>query len=158
MRMLELYYKFFDKFCDVNKFEEIEMDTDSLYLVLAEEDLVDCILPSKRAEWTEKRSKDCRDNFRADGKNNFLPRICCFKHKKHDKREPGLFKEEFRCTKMLFLCSKTYCCYDSKSQNYKISSKGLHKRALEDSGDGPMGGVSTSTGQGSEFEVHEWRI
>ena len=29
--MLELYYKFFDKFCDVNKFEELEMDTDWLY-------------------------------------------------------------------------------------------------------------------------------
>ena len=50
------------------------MDTDSLYLALAEEDLDDCILPSKRAEWTENRSKDCRDEFRADAKkNNFFP-------------------------------------------------------------------------------------
>ena len=136
LRMLELYYNFFDEFCDVNKFEELEVDTDSLYLVLAEENLDDCILPSKRAEWTERRSKDCRDDFRADAKNNFFPRTCCSKHKKHDKREPGLFKEEFRCTEMLCLCSKTYCCYDSKSQKYKFSSKGLNKRALEDSGDG----------------------
>ena len=30
LRMLELYYNFFTKFCDVNKFEELEMDTDSL--------------------------------------------------------------------------------------------------------------------------------
>ena len=73
LRMLELYYNFFDEFCDVNKFEELEMDTDSLYLALAEEDLDDCILPSKRAEWTERRSKDCRDDFRADAKNNFFP-------------------------------------------------------------------------------------
>ena len=50
----------------------------------------------------------------------------------------GLLKEEFRCTKMLCLKSKTYCCYDSKSQKYKFSSKGLNKRALEDSGDSPM--------------------
>ena len=28
LRMLELYYNFFDKICDVNKFEELEMDTD----------------------------------------------------------------------------------------------------------------------------------
>ena len=28
-RMLELYYNFFERFCDVNKFEELEMDTDS---------------------------------------------------------------------------------------------------------------------------------
>ena len=49
------------------------MDTDSLYLALAEEDLDDCILPSKRVEWIERRSKDCRDDFRADAKkNNFF--------------------------------------------------------------------------------------
>ena len=29
LRMLELYYYFFERFCDVNKFEELEMDTDS---------------------------------------------------------------------------------------------------------------------------------
>ena len=39
---------------------------------------------------------------------------------------------------MLCLCSKAYCCYDSKCQKYKFISKGLSKRALEDSGDGPM--------------------
>ena len=48
LRMLELYYNFFDKFCDVNNFEELEMDTDSLYLALAEENLYDCIEPEKR--------------------------------------------------------------------------------------------------------------
>ena len=39
---------------------------------------------------------------------------------------------------MLCLCSKTYCCYDSNSDKYKLSSKGLNKRTLEDCGDGPM--------------------
>ena len=43
MRMLELYYNFFIRFCDVNKFEELEMDTDSLYLAVAEKELEDCI-------------------------------------------------------------------------------------------------------------------
>ena len=37
--MLELYYNFFDKFCDVQKFEELEMDTDPLNLALAQENL-----------------------------------------------------------------------------------------------------------------------
>ena len=54
-----------------------------------------------------------------------------------DKREPGLFKEEFRRTEKLCLCSKTFCCYDNKSDKFKISSKGLKERVLEDSGDGP---------------------
>ena len=56
---------------------------------------------------------------------------------KHDKREPGLFKEEFRCTEMLCLCSKTYCCCDSNSNKDKFSSKGLNKRTLEVC-DGPV--------------------
>ena len=32
LRMLELFYNFFDKNCDVTKIEELEMHTDSLYL------------------------------------------------------------------------------------------------------------------------------
>ena len=43
LRMLKLYYNFFERFCDVNKFEELEMDTDSLYLALSEKELYDCI-------------------------------------------------------------------------------------------------------------------
>ena len=84
------------------------------------------------------RSEDCNDDFVAESSCNFFPRTCCAKHKKHDKREPGLFKEEFRCTEMLCLCSKTYCCYDANTNKYKFSSKGLNKRTFEDSGDGPL--------------------
>ena len=36
LRLLELYYNFFERVCDVNKFEELDMDTYSLYLVLSE--------------------------------------------------------------------------------------------------------------------------
>ena len=138
LRMLELYYNFFTRFCNVNKFEELEMDTDSLYLALAENELEDWITPEMRAEWQRLRSKNCVDNFTADAVANFFPRTCCVKHKQHDKREPGLFKEEFRCTEMLCLCSKTYCCYDVTSKKLKYSSKGLNKRVLEQSGDGRL--------------------
>ena len=61
--MLELYYIFFKKFCDTDKYEELETDTDSLYLALSEENLEDVILPEKRAEWQQLRSQDCTDNF-----------------------------------------------------------------------------------------------
>ena len=37
LRTLGLYYNFFKKFCDTDKYEELEMDTDSLYLTLSEE-------------------------------------------------------------------------------------------------------------------------
>ena len=98
LRMLELYYKYFTRFCDVNKFKKLEMDTDSLYLALAEKELEDCIRPEMRAEWHRLRSNDCVDSLTADAVANFFSRTCCVKHKQHDKREPGLFKEEFRCT------------------------------------------------------------
>ena len=123
---------------DVSKLEELEMDTDSLYFTLAEKELEDCIRPEMRAEWQRLRSNDCVDNFTADAVANFFPRTCCVKHKQHDKREPGLFKEEFRCTEMLYLCCKTYCCYDVTSNKLMFSSKGLKKRLLEQSGDGPL--------------------
>ena len=65
----------------MNKFEELEMDTDSLYLALAEENLYGCILPDKRAAWEKMRESDCRDSFKADAKSNFFPRTCCSIHK-----------------------------------------------------------------------------
>ena len=139
LRMLELYYNFFAKYCDPNMFEEMEMDTDSLYLALGATTIEDCIRPEMRDEWEKIRVSDCRDDFTANSTTNFFPRTCCPKHIQFDKREPGLFKEEFRCTEMICLCSKTYCCYDDNSQIAKFSSKGLNKRTLEEAGDdGPL--------------------
>ena len=79
--MLELYYNFFKKFCDPDKCEELEIDTDSLYLALSEENLEDVILPEKRAEWDQLRSEDCTDNFTANATDNFFPRTCCNEQK-----------------------------------------------------------------------------
>ena len=74
-RMPELYYNFLKKFCDTDKYEELEMDTDSLYLALSKEKLEDVILPEKRAEWEQLRSKDCTDNFTANATDNFSPEL-----------------------------------------------------------------------------------
>ena len=123
LRMLGLYYNFFDRFCDVNKFEELEMDTESLYLALSEKELYDCIREESKAEWGLLRTEDCKDAFTANATTNFFPGTFCTKHIKHDKREPGIFKEEFRCTEMLCLCSKTYCCYNSNPTNTILAAK-----------------------------------
>ena len=95
-RILDLHYIFFKNFCDLDKYEEVEMHTDSFYLTFSEENWKDVSLPEKRAEWDQLRSKDCADNFTANATVNFFTRTCSHAHKKHDKREPGLFKEEFR--------------------------------------------------------------
>ena len=138
LRMLELYYNFFKKFCDTEKYKELEMDTDSRNLALSEENLEDIVLPEKRNEWEAIRSQDCTDSFTVNTTGNFFPTTCRSAHEKQNKREPGLFKKEFRCSEMLCLCSKTCCCYDRKSNKYNFTSKGLNKRTLEDCGDGPM--------------------
>ena len=112
------------------------MDTDSLYLALSEENLEDVILPEKQAECDQLRSKDCTDDFTENATDNCFPRTCSNVHKKHDKREPGLLREEFWCAEKLCLCSKTYCCYDKQTNKHKFSSKGLNKRTLKEYGDG----------------------
>ena len=134
--MLELYYNLFDKFCDIDKFKYLEMDKDSLYLALAEQELTDCVQSEMKAEWENMRSTDCDHGFSGDTSGNFFQRTCCAKRKKHDKREPGFFKEEFMCSKRLCLSSKTYCCYNVTSYKLKFISKGLSMRVLEQSGDG----------------------
>ena len=68
----------------------------------------------------------------------FFPRTCCAKHKKHDKREPGFFKEEFGCSELVSLCSKTCCRYNTTSDKWKFSSEGLNKQVLGQKGDGAL--------------------
>ena len=71
-RMLELYYSFFKKFCDADKNEELEMDTDSSYMVLSEEKLDDGIPLEKQDEWKAMRCGDCTDTFTANPTDLFL--------------------------------------------------------------------------------------
>ena len=116
----------------------MEMDTESLYLALAEKEMDDCMRPEMRADWQRLRANECVDSFIPDAVAIFLPRTCCVKHKQHDKREPGLFEEDFRCTEMLCLCRKTYCCYDVTNNKLEFSSKSLNKCVLEQSGGRPL--------------------
>ena len=49
--------QFLTRFFDVNKFEELEMDTDSLYLALTSKEREDCKQPETNAELEQLRSK-----------------------------------------------------------------------------------------------------
>ena len=96
------------------------------------------IRPRMKAEWEPLRLEYSNDGFDADAVGIFFLRTWCVKHQKHNKREPGLFNEEFRYTEMLFSCTKTYCCYDVTSNKCKINGKRCIKRVLEQNGDGPL--------------------
>ena len=107
LRILELYFNFFDKCYDVTLFEWVGMVTDSLFLALVEHDFYDCIQPAMKKRWESLRSGDCTDAFSVKSARNFFPHTCCAKHKKHDRREPGVFKKELHLTEMICLCSKS---------------------------------------------------
>ena len=50
LRKMEFYHNFFKKFCDTDKYETLEMDTDYPLLSFVRKKLKDVILPKKRAE------------------------------------------------------------------------------------------------------------
>ena len=118
LQMLELYYNFFTNFSEVNKFTMFEMDTDSLFVTLDDKELENCIRSEVIAKCERFLSKNCSDSSTANASGNFIPEMCFDKHKNNEKKEPGPFKGELRCTEMLYVCSKTYCFYAVASNNF----------------------------------------
>ena len=72
LRMFELYYNFFDKFCDVTKLEELEMDSDSFYLHLLKKTYVNASNQKKKRHLEKLREIDCRDSFKAEANIKFF--------------------------------------------------------------------------------------
>ena len=105
------------------------MDTNSLYLVLPVKNLKGVIFPEERDKWTHQHSKDWTEDFTANPKDIFLPKTWCNTHKKRDKREPGLFKEEFKCSDMLYPYSKTYVAMMERALNVFSVSKETTKES-----------------------------
>ena len=54
--MLHLFFLVNHKNCNAAKIQELEMNTDSLYLAIIEQGLYDCIRPALRKEWDSLRS------------------------------------------------------------------------------------------------------
>ena len=90
-------YNFIHKFCDVNNFEELELDAKSLYFALAEKNLTACIRPAKEINCEKLQSNDFDESLVADASGKFVPQTFRRKHRKQDTTEPRLFKNNFRC-------------------------------------------------------------
>ena len=99
------------------------MDTDSLYLALTEDNLDDCILPEKKAQWTLIRRNDCRDDFIADADKKKFPRTCCAVDKKHEKREPGLFKKNLAALKCCAFVARRIAAMIVRATNLNLTAK-----------------------------------
>ena len=93
IRILELHYIFFTNFCKVNKFQELEMVTVSLYVDFTDEEMQNSSQPEMKTGWRQFRSQDCKDIFSADLVTKFIFRTCCVRYKK--KRDSLLFSKKF---------------------------------------------------------------
>ena len=111
LRMLEFYYDFLMRFIHPSTFELCEMDTDSAYLAISQNNLEEVIREDKRVEFQKE-------------KNMWFPRNNTLENAAYDKRTPGLFKVEWKGEGIISLCSKTYYCFGDQ---HKISCKGLNK-------------------------------
>lgn len=139
LRMLEFYYDCIDKYLSRDKFEYMEMDTDSAYLAISGETLGECVKPEMRVEFYQNYGNWFPKPFCSAHANDFVEwklhssepwkgGECCMAVLKHDTRTPGLFKEEFIGDGMVALNSKTYFCWSEENDQSKYSSKGLSKR------------------------------
>ena len=131
LTMLQLKYYFFTSFCKANKYELIEMDTDSLHMALSEEKLDEILRPEMQPLWYRMRVSNCSEFLATSSSGIFFPRDCCNKHAAFDKRTPGLFNDEFRCSEMIAFVLQN-CCYDEQSDTKKLSSKGINKNNGEE--------------------------
>jgi hypothetical protein len=74
----------------------MSMDNDFYYLSISGDNLTDTIEPELKNKFNEE-------------KQLWFPRSDSLEVAAFDRREPGLFKEEYIGTSMVALCSKMYC-------------------------------------------------
>ena len=82
------FYTSIFKICNNNNFEDLDLDTNPLYLALAEKKLTDCIRPGVKPEWERVRSRDCDDSSTNDALWNFSTDFVPRKTRKMKRKNP----------------------------------------------------------------------
>ena len=80
-------------FRDLNKFKEMQVDTDRLHRVFAEEKPTDCIRSELKKKWEKLRSQDCDNRVTSDASETFFSRPCCTKQENPNKNMLGSSKK-----------------------------------------------------------------
>ena len=112
------------------------MNTDSLYLDLAEENLEDCILSENKSQKLQICRNDCIDDLIANAKKNFFRRTSCAVYKKHD--NPVYSKKNFNVLKCCACAVGRIADMIVKATNLNKAAKDSTKKTLEDTWDEPM--------------------
>ena len=130
LRMLEFYYDFLDKYIHRSNFQLIQMDTDSMYMSIAEKDFDDLVKQELKEEYYNIKhmfipvSEACRCKKCVNNPNIKSETM-------YQKRTPGLFKIEKTGHAMIALSSKCYYLLDNEisinQDKDKIASKGAQQ-------------------------------
>ena len=121
-RLLQFHYDFIDKYIARIDRAPIITDTDSIYYSFSKPSLLESINPKKLNEVMKQIYHSCGNRH----PNAFLCRKCCTNCTFLDEKFPLLFKLEFKASKIIALCSKTYIAEGVNSE-LKLSSKGVNK-------------------------------
>ena len=113
LSVLQFYYDFLKEVLEPESFKLMETDTDSIYIALENE------------KFEDNAAEDKEDLYEKLKKVYFID-----ENSKYGKREPNRYKVEFKGDRMIALCPKSYCVYDSKSKNVKFSNKGVQKQNM----------------------------
>ena len=113
LSVLRFFYDFLKRILIPENYELMETDTDSIYIALKEEKFEDNIQKDKYSLYESIK----KDFFIVPGH-------------RFGKRIPNRYKEEFKGSSMVSLCSKMYCVFDEVSQKAKFSCKGVQQRNL----------------------------
>ena len=155
LHMLAFRYEFLEVYFEKRKWQQLYMDTDSVYLQLSVDRLEEACIPGRRRAYFENHDKwlpsECCQQHKslyvetmvekeamasvirdrggqATAAMAWMPRMeCCQRQHDYDQRTPGLFKVEFEGRAMVCLCSKTYFCMSDEWSEPKHSCKGIQK-------------------------------
>ena len=133
VRILQFYYLFLKKFLKDGSFKPVLMDTDSVYICLADE-FEKCIKPSKMAEYQAQLHNFCTEDEVEIAENQFFFRRCCPHHERYDERQCGRFHTEYRGHLTIALSAKCYFAENFDSGSVKYSCKGVQKRLIDKTG------------------------
>ena len=107
-------------------YQFMEMDTDSLYIAFADENIDNCVKPNLREKWAQVKwdwfsSEDQETMVEFDGE--------LISKAQYDRRTPGKFKAEFIGLGMACLNSKVYHIWSEDKS--KTSCKGVQQKRNE---------------------------
>ncbi len=111
------YYDFLCEFLQPGSFCMLQCDTDSAYICISGEKLIDIVKPNRLNEFKRLVYGSCDDKIQIvpGVGNRYIARECCEKHNKYDSKEPGIYKEEMRGVKEgIGLSSKSYLLITDK--------------------------------------------